>query len=814
MGGAKDGRLLRRTGIRRFQPLLLGSTRLLILLLLLFPTTARAQSGSRVTLSAKAGFDGYCKEGRWFPVHAALENNGPEIKGRLEVKLPGFNNRPVTYAREISLPSVSRKEVFLYVYPEGYLSQVTVRLTSEGVELAEAELPLACAGEGDRIYALLTENLASLNLLADLDPANGKAFSAQLGPADLPDRSQALAALDALIIAGVDTSQLSPARLQALSEWVAAGGVLVVAGGTDWQKTVAGLGGLVPFQPSGVQTLDSPDASSSQPGTFANPADLPTGTLITTGQPVAGAEVLASQGEIPLAVRNTFGRGEVIFLAFDPTVQTVQAWSGLAGFFRSILVEPPQASSQNYSFLDWAQAGEAASLLAGLRLPSAGWLVAFLGVYVAAVGPLNFWLLRRSKRRELAWVTIPLLVMLFSGLTFVVGRGLRGDRPVLNRLAVVQAWPGTSQAQVDGLIGIYSPSRAAYRLVVSPPFLAHAIPPGSMPSPGNLLTFLQTETGSTEVPDLRTDIGEVRSLALEGSIPSPGFSSDLTLHVGPDGTNLQGLLTLPIETELQDAVLMAPGKSQRLGAVEAGETREIDFSLDLNTPAVASPSSSPKPVPGNGNQTVFDLLGSQDYFSDPEIRQRYLLLSAFFGQGQETGNRRAPFTLAGWSEISPLAASLAGEPVTRDRTLYLFALDPKVAIDPGKITLPPGLFHWTVLEPGTFGGASPYNSIVPPEGFSLSYYPAVQLTYKSVAGLTLRLKGFGAAGKSGINVSLWDFIAGSWALFPDLDWGDTPVVSPGRFVGPGGEVRLRLDSSSQISPVQIESADFILEVEG
>jgi hypothetical protein len=76
------------------------------------------------------------------------------------------------------------------------------------------------------------------------------------------------------------------------------------------------------------------------------------------------------------------------------------------------------------------------------------------------------------------------------------------------------------------------------------------------------------------------------------------------------------------------------------------------------------------------------------------------------------------------------------------------------------------------------------------------------------------LKGFGALGKSGINASLWDFTAGRWALFPDLDWGETPVATPGRFIGPGAEVRLRLDSSSQISPVQIESADFILEVEG
>jgi hypothetical protein len=277
---------------------------------------------------------------------------------------------------------------------------------------------------------------------------------------------------------------------------------------------------------------------------------------------------------------------------------------------------------------------------------------------------------------------------------------------------------------------------------------------------------------------------------------------------------LQGFFNLPLGTELQDAVLMAPGKSQHLGTLEAGENREIGLSLNLDTEAVASPSSSPRPGPISGNQTVFDLLGTQDYYSDPQIRQRYLLLTAFFGQGPETGNRRAPFTLAGWTVQSPLAASLAGESATRDTTLYLFAIDPKVTIDPGRIALPPSLFNWTVLEPGSYGGASPYNSAVPPEGFSLRFQPAIPLPYKAVTGLNLRLRGFGASGKSGINVSLWDFTTGRWALFPDLDWGDTPVASPGRFVAPGGEVDLRLDSSSQISPVQIENVDFILEVEG
>ena len=112
------------------------------------------------------------------------------------------------------------------------------------------------------------------------------------------------------------------------------------------------------------------------------------------------------------------------------------------------------------------------------------------------------------------------------------------------------------------------------------------------------------------------------------------------------------------------------------------------------------------------------------------------------------------------------------------------------------------------------GEASPYNSVVHPGGFSLSFKPLIALQNRPVESLTLRLKGYGATGPAGVSAELWDFDANAWEELPAVQWGETSVPSHENYVGPGGEIRLRLDNKNTIGPVQVERADFLLGIEG
>ena len=47
-------------------------------------------------------------------------------------------------------------------------------------------------------------------------------------------------------------------------------------------------------------------------------------------------------------------------------------------------------------------------------LPDVLPIIGFLLIYIALMGPLNYVILNRLNRREWAWVTIPLLIAVFS----------------------------------------------------------------------------------------------------------------------------------------------------------------------------------------------------------------------------------------------------------------------------------------------------------------------------------------------------------------------------------------------------------------
>ena len=210
------------------------------------PATALAAPtapAAAVTLAVHAGFDGYYKDQSWLPVRITVANDGPDTKGTLRVSVPRANGAAdLKITRDVDLPTQSRREVFLYIPTESFLSALQVTLSDGKTDLASASARVVQASTGDLIYGVLAGSPSSFNVLSALKPASGTAYVAQLDAADLPPVSLAWHALDVLVVSDVDTGVLSPEQRTALAEWVASGGRLIVGGGPTWQKTAAGLG--------------------------------------------------------------------------------------------------------------------------------------------------------------------------------------------------------------------------------------------------------------------------------------------------------------------------------------------------------------------------------------------------------------------------------------------------------------------------------------------------------------------------------------------------------------------------------------------
>jgi hypothetical protein len=117
-----------------------------------------------------------------------------------------------------------------------------------------------------------------------------------------------------------------------------------------------------------------------------------------------------------------------------------------------------------YGIQDSYAAAQAISSIPGLRLPSVWQLLLFLFAYTLVIGPINFLVLRRLRRRELAWVTIPVLVLLFSAITFFTGFRTRGGATVLNEMSVAYGSVAAERVRTQSVVGLYSPRRGRYDL--------------------------------------------------------------------------------------------------------------------------------------------------------------------------------------------------------------------------------------------------------------------------------------------------------------------------------------------------------------
>ncbi len=796
---------------------------------------ARAQT-SAITMTVKAGFDGKYKTALWVPTRITLANDGPDVSGIIKIAAPRYTGETVDYQRPIELPSGSRKEVYMYVSLEGFNSKLTVDLVSGRDLLASQAVRLTQLSDSDLLYGVWASSPSAFNILAQVDPVNGQGQVAQLELADLPPASTAWRALDLLIISDVDTGQLSEEQQTAMRAWVAGGGRLIVTGGPNWQKAASGLSDLLPFRPAGSQTVTGLEPLMAYAGQ-ALPAEA---TLVTTGALQPGAVALVSAtSSAPLVVEKTSGYGRVNFLTFDPNLEPFKVdktfWSGMEGVYRNMLSLTSERPSWAGAYRSWYNASQAVSAIPGVGLPNPLQICIFLGGYVFVVGPLNYLILLRFKRRELAWITTPLIVVLFTLITYAASFGLRGAQPTLHRLTLAQAWEDSDRAQVETLVGIFSPRRSEYDLQVTGDRLLRPLPTDNNYYGGvdTSLDGALIEQGDTNViRNIRVDVGAVKSFIAQGQAPAPKFTSALKYTVGGYPSMIEGAVTNLSDLTLRKAVVLGFGGSQQLGDLAPGATAKVRILLGADRATVILPSqtqilppgaappsfvsTSPSYYSGQSNM-VDEILGGAAYYDNPEEFRRYQMLMWLldpYGRGSGT-------YLVGWTDQSPIEISLAnGSFNTSDQTLYMIRLQPQVEVSAAtnEVSVPPGLMTWQVLDPGLSGGdVTPYDLYLTQGEFSIRFKPFIPLSFERVASLTLHANSFsqvsGDPFPTGLIVSLRDQTTGEWVELPGVRWQDNQIEEPERFVGGDGHIDLKVENTNFQNTMPIDRLDFTLIVE-
>lgn len=532
------------------------------------PRPVQAQEENNgLSIQVRAGFDGYSKRENVMPVHITLANSGPAVEGY--VRLVRGDNW--SHREAISLPTQSNKRVTLYTLVESPSLLRVELINEEGTILASQTLGTVRSLTANALlYGVVTNNPDSFDELEKATVGGRPVGVAILSWADLPTELVGWSSLDVLILNDVDSNELTATQQGVLRQWVNLGGQLVVTGGSNWQKTTSVFTDWLPVTPTGSESVSDLPALAEQFGEFRDSGPY----VVTTSSLRAGA-LLLRQENLPLLAHRPQGMGRVYFLALDPNFAPLLDWDGAVKMWRLIGERSRVIPVWGYIPADSYSATQAASIIPSLQLPSIWFFSLFICTYVLLIGPGNYLVLNRLGRRELAWVSIPGLIVVFTVLAYLVGFQIKGNRPIVTQMSLVEGQIG-GVGRVNSITGIYSPRRSAYSILIQE---GYGKPLSEFSSLSDEWHSLETDNSFT-AEDLLIDIGGIKAISAVGMQDSNPFEGSVTLEEKENNTLvLNSTITNNGDKPLENAILLLGNKAFSLGTIDPGQTKEHTATL-------------------------------------------------------------------------------------------------------------------------------------------------------------------------------------------------------------------------------------------
>ncbi len=751
-------------------------------------------AASSVQIDARALVAGRYAVGGWVALSVTLVNDGAPTEGSLSAV-----TTLSTVERHVEMPAGARKIVSLYVQPDAFVRSIEVTYTEPNGSVKAAADIGVFEISGDQ-YATVGDTTGTLRPQITGAVQIGMPEPISLSAADIPERPEPMAGITSIVWAA-DSAALNEAQRRSLERWVADGGQLVVLGGPDWQARTAGVAEMLPLE--GLAAIDGvPQAALAEWAGADEPAvadaTVSTGTLRDDATPL----VVAPDGTI-LASMRPLGAGRVVFIGTDLATDDHRGWVGAPALWGRVLpgamvLDPFGGGFPRSQEIDTAFA-QALNTLPALDVPPAELLLAVIVAYILLIGPMSYLVLRRLDRRELAWVTAPILVLVFSASSFGIGRSLKGSDVIVNQISLVRSTTAGTAASVETYAGVYSPDRAAYDVRVDADALMGRVGASQDPSLLPAASGVVVEEG---------DPARLRGLSV-GVFGFEGVRATAVVDHEPalsvtwstrDATSV-GTVTNEGETPMSDVAWISSGGGVMIGDLEPGDSKQFTpATLNINGSAASDQ------VYGFGG---FDASSEEQR----QIEMRRQVINALVGYGNVApagfvfgGGGRGPFVIGWGAGEGPIPVTVDGREAQRyGTTVEVVAARPSIGT--GEVTVQPHQMvvsiaeadgDVTVVAPGTISigtGSATFAIALPLEASGL-VAGDVEIVVAADVASAVNDPGGGGFWPDGYSVELRDPASGEWVELGDIDVTRRfELDEPSEALSTSGHIEVRISGS-------------------
>lgn len=540
--------------------------------------------GDHFVLDLQMGFDNSYIVEKVAPMTATLTNNGEAFQGEFQVKVYTYENtdsgfqKYALYSQKMELPEGATKQVSMELGLNTVRRFMEVSLVDEGGNVVfQKHVPVDALSPETVAVGVLSEQPAQVQYLAGMNLSE-KTSVFFLDRDTFPESQSVMENFAVLIIDDFDTATLGDAQKKALKNWVDNGGLLVLGTGVQGQKVLSGLD-FVDVSLNGTQSVSGISA--------------PDGTALSLSAPLTVAGISAEKASVkweangtPLTSLMPYGGGYVLLnhfaLGLAPFANMPQQTAVLKGLCSGLY----DAEGENAGAEITNQLRYAANSFPSVTGSSIVVIFLAVGIYIVLAGPVMYLVLKKKDRRELGWITIPVLSVVFFGVVFLLAGRSTYHNGMISTKAIVEMEEGSSVGEAQIAMAMKVPGNGDVTLESELP----------IPVQPQLDNGWYDGNGKTEEIDYKVTTGDgtnivfYDNMAWETNYVSASttlkLGGSVTSNVAFDGEKVVGTVTNGTSVNFMDAYLKLDYVYIPLGELPAGET--IDVSYDLSTEDVHS----------------------------------------------------------------------------------------------------------------------------------------------------------------------------------------------------------------------------------
>lgn len=538
-----------------------------------------AVAHSAIKMQPEVGFDGYYKSGAWTILRVILENDGPKsFEGTLVATAPMYGyGQNVEFRKPITLPASSKKKFEMLIKISGSQQPIKININdNKGKSVLEEDVPIHAANSYDPLIVILSDDNFNIGL-ASGKFGQGDIRVANTNGAGMPGHWKGYDGVDLLILHNVWMNQLDADQVKALLTWVKTGGHLVVSADANVDKLrQKDFESILPVSLSHSKEISSLALLGDYYG-----SPLPSsGAVIVADSQLKFGKSMLSSGNIPLIVNANVGNGKVTYLAFDVGKPPIQGWNGNETFWKSFLSTAQYQQNNNNQGQPTFESQIQNALLSYIGTPSLAFIMTFLIFYILILGPLNYVYLRRKKKLEAAWITIPVIVVVFTISAYVIGIITKGTSLVLEDISILNIGGETDTGKIHHFFGLSSPRKVNYTIGLKDPFSLQPVIEEYEPSssPTDMKYANIEETDKIRLMDVPFTMWSMKLFHAQTPVPvGDGFPGELTRT----GDHVEGTITNKTPYLIKNAhlVLLDTFRCYALGDLKQDQKSTVQFDV-------------------------------------------------------------------------------------------------------------------------------------------------------------------------------------------------------------------------------------------